>query len=107
MESGGAVVRGGAGGGCAAVGATVGAAEAELLFCRAPGSIRRFAYEPIRGRYGPLFQSEGQGDTAVDLQGRTFDEVFPEPEGMDEHRAMIERKLRDRTARERQGVRQK
>ncbi len=100
-------IRAGAGTVFASVVATVGPAEAELLFFRAPESLRRFAYEPIRARYGPLFQSEGQGDTAVDLQGRTFDEVFPEPEGMDEHRAMIERKLRDRTARERQGVRQK
>jgi hypothetical protein len=85
----------------------VGPEEAELMYYRAPEALRKYAYDPIRDRYAPLFVARAEGEEPVDLEGRTFEEVFPEPEGMDQFRAAIERKFAERQARENQGLRQK
>lgn len=91
----------------ASVVSAVGPKEAELMYQRAPEGLRKYAYDAIRQRYAPLFQAQNEGEAPTDLQGRTFEEVFPEPPGMDEFRAFIERKLRERQERERQGLLQK
>jgi len=91
----------------ASVISAVGPKEAELMYFRAPEGLRKYAYDPIRDRYGPLFVSAAEGDDATDFRGRAFDEVFPEPPAMDEFRVFIRRKLDERQASERQGIRQK
>lgn len=91
----------------ASVVSAVGPKEAELMYFRAPDGLRKYAYDPIQQRYGPLFQAQNEGEEGLDVEGRTFEEVFPEPEGMDEFRAFIQRKLDERQESERQGLRQK
>ncbi len=91
----------------ASVISAVGPREAELMYFRAPEGLRKYAYAAIRDRYSGFFSIDAGGEVGVDIQGRTFDEVFPEPEGMDEFYAFMGRKLEERQAREQQGIRRK
>ena len=54
--------------------------DAETLYNNAPIDIRRFGYDRIREQFGSVveqLQKDG---------GRAFGAIFPEPDGMDEHR---------------------
>ena len=73
----------------------LGPAEAELLYGNAPEDLRRYAYDGLVVRFkGYIEQLEKDGDSD------SFDEIFPEPTGMDEFRVMYQRKLE---ARQKQG----
>ncbi|MFM9996749.1 MAG: hypothetical protein ACKVU4_13230 [Phycisphaerales bacterium] len=67
--------------------------DAETLYNNAPEDLKRFAFDRITEVFGPVM---------ADLQkrgGRTFAQVFIEPSGMDEHRAMMTQLLAAETAR--------
>ncbi|MEZ6241795.1 MAG: hypothetical protein R3B57_02010 [Phycisphaerales bacterium] len=95
------------GGVLAAVISTLSLDDAEQLYqqiSQVEGEgVLRFAYDPMRERFGALFA----GDKGVDAQGRTFDQVFPEPKGMDQFRAWLNQELAKRQARENQGMEHK
>ncbi len=81
--------------------------DAETLYTQVsnaegPG-VLRFAYDPLVERFREQFA--GAGDT--DARGRTFDEVFPQPDGMDEFRVWFEQEIARRRAREDQGLERK
>jgi hypothetical protein len=59
----------------------VGRADAERLYDAAPNRVKRYAYDALRTQYGGVYEKEAE------TGGRTFDQVFPEPPGMAEHRA--------------------
>lgn len=67
-------------------------ADAERLYARAPNDLRQWAYQMI------AFQFSNSTNASVALAGRPFQEVFPEPEGMDEFRAYI-KSLQERDVR--------
>ena len=73
--------------------------EAERIYDYAPEDLRRYAYDAIETRYRPYFD-----ELARQNMGRPFDEVFPEPNGMELHRAMIARKQQERSQRGVQGI---
>ena len=63
--------------------------DAERVFDRAPRDLRRFAYDEIIMRYKePL-------DELAKAGGRPFDMIFPEPDGMDQHRQWWMAKLQE------------
>jgi hypothetical protein len=73
----------------------LGPAEAELLYGNAPEDLRKYAYDGLVVRFKGYFeQLEKDGDSD------SFDDIFPEPAGMDEFRVMYQRKLE---ARQKQG----
>jgi hypothetical protein len=74
--------------------------DAELAYTSAPDDLKRFAYDAIADRYRELLE-----ETAKE-GGRTFAQVFPEPPGMAEHRAAMQR-YQDELARLRLDVQQK
>ncbi len=54
--------------------------DAETLYNNAPEFLRRYCYDKVREVYGGFVeQLQKQG-------GRPFNEIFPEPPGMEEHR---------------------
>ena len=60
--------------------AIVGRADAERLYDAAPTRVKRYAYDALRTQFGEVYQQEAAAG------GRTFEEVFPEPPGMEQHR---------------------
>lgn len=66
---------------------------AQQAYYNAPEDLRKWAYDELVERYRPLFEDEA-GQPIV--EGRSFAAVFPEPQGMPEFRAMVERELRGR-----------
>jgi hypothetical protein len=60
--------------------------EAVVLYSYAPDDLRRYAYEDLKRLYEPAIK-EGR----IDL-GDPFEVLFPEPPGMDRHRAYIRQK---------------
>jgi len=95
------------GGVLAAVVSTLSLDDAEQLYTqisRAEGEeVLRFAYDPLRERFGAQFT----GEQGVDARGRTFEQVFPEPAGMEQFRVWLDRELARRQAREDQGIERK
>lgn len=70
--------------------------DAELVFSRAPADLQRFAYAMLSERFMPFFEAKPEGEATASNPAaaaearRAFAKVFPEPPGMDEHRAMLE-----------------
>ncbi len=77
----------------------LGPREAELLYTYTPDDLRRYAYDALELRFR-------QGITAMAEAGESesFDILFPEPQGMEEHRAMMDRKLRSKEDRGVEGL---
>lgn len=73
--------------------------EAEMLYSYAPEDLRRYAYDAIRERFGP-----GVDELAALNISEPFDVLFPEPSGMEAHRARIAAKLEQRSQRGVQGI---
>jgi hypothetical protein len=73
--------------------------EAEILYTYTPEDLRRYAYDAIEQRFKP-------GIDALAAQGlmESFDTLYPQPAGMEAHRAMVDRKLRERAERGVQGI---
>jgi len=68
--------------------------EAEAMYFYAPEDLRRFAYDVLRNRFGDAIDAAAErGD------GEPFEILFPEPSGMEEHRAYIARKEAERSER--------
>ena len=74
--------------------------DAETAYSNAPNDLKRYAYDALASRYREQFDQEA-ADT-----GRNFDRVFPEPEGMAEHRAMMKR-LQDEQSQRQLDIQQK
>ena len=68
--------------------------EAALAYDNAPDSLKRYAYDILVERFRDALE---QQPTA---EGQTFEDLFPEPPGMDAHRAYIAQKERARRASE-------
>lgn len=66
---------------------------AQQAYYNAPEDLRRWAYDDLVMRFKPVFDDE-RGNALV--EGRSFDAVFPQPEGMEQFRAMIARELESR-----------
>lgn len=73
--------------------------EAEMLYSYAPEDLRRYAYDTIRDRFGT-----GIDEMAELNISEPFDVLFPEPPGMEAHRARIAAKLEQRSQRGVQGI---
>lgn len=73
--------------------------EAEQVYDYAPEDLRRYAYDAIVTRFKQTFD-----EAAAAGFSRPFDQVYPEPPGMEEHRALIARKLQQRGERGVQGI---
>lgn len=67
--------------------------QAALVFKNAPDDLRRYAYDILQER----FRDPENRDLAVN--GDRFDIVFGEPQGMAQHRAMIDAYRREKAAR--------
>jgi hypothetical protein len=57
--------------------------DAEIVYLRAPNDLRLWAYDALREAY------KANIDEDAKKSGRTFDIIFPPPEGLEEHRAMV------------------
>lgn len=66
---------------------------AQQAYYNAPEDLRRWAYDDLVMRFKPVFDDE-QGNALV--EGRSFDSVFPQPEGMDQFRRMVAREMQSR-----------
>lgn len=66
---------------------------AQQAYYNAPEDLRRWAYDDLVLRFKPLFEDE-EGNPHV--EGRSFDAVFPEPEGMERFRQMLAEEMRSR-----------
>jgi DNA-binding ferritin-like protein (Dps family) len=66
---------------------------AQQAYYNAPPELRMWAYDGLVMNVKPLFDDE-EGNAYV--EGRSFDSVFPEPEGMDQFRAMLDREFGSR-----------
>lgn len=66
---------------------------AQRGYFNAPPELRKWAYDEMVLRFKPLFDDE-EGNAFV--EGRSFDTVFPEPEGMPAFRAMLDREFGQR-----------
>lgn len=65
--------------------------QAETLYATAPVELRRFAYDLLANRFRKDLDS-------VTVPGaKKFDQFFPEPPGMPEHRAKLEAYVRERS----------
>jgi hypothetical protein len=73
--------------------------EAERIYDYTPEDLRRYAFDAIEQRFRPLYDQLHAAGLS-----RPFEEVFPQPAGMDAHRAMIARKLEERSQRGVQGL---
>lgn len=58
--------------------------DSERIFDRAPDDLKQAAYDLVRERFKP------EMDELAKRGGRAFEQVFPEPAGMDEYRALVE-----------------
>jgi len=66
--------------------ASLNVADAEVVYDRAPQDLKRFGYVALR-------QTIGRADNRrAALGGRSFEEVFPEPDGMEQFRQYLRRK---------------
>jgi hypothetical protein len=74
--------------------------DASSMYLRADPGLQRYAYDPLRDRYERII-SEIAEET-----GETFDEMFPEPPGMDAHRQFIQQQQLERTRDRPQDIRQ-
>lgn len=66
---------------------------AQRGYYNAPPELRKWAYDEMVLRFKPLFEDE-EGNAFV--EGRSFETVFPEPEGMPAFRAMLDREFGER-----------
>jgi len=64
--------------------------EAELAYTYAPDDLKRYGYQMLVDKFREALDST---DTA---EGQTFDDLFPEPPGMDEFRAYLAQKEKRR-----------
>ncbi len=69
---------------------------AQQAYYNAPPEMRKWAYDELVARFKPLFEDEAGNDV---VEGRSFENVFPEPEGMPAFRAMIDREFAGRERR--------
>ncbi len=70
----------------AMVAVSVGFDEAELMYLRAPDDLRVYVYDLLADRYRQaVTENVSKGE-------KPFDELFPEPRGLAEHRVMIARR---------------
>ncbi|MCC6425263.1 MAG: hypothetical protein IT435_00450 [Phycisphaerales bacterium] len=78
----------------AALASNVGFDEAELMYLRAPDDLRVYAYDLLQDTYRKaVTDNAAQGE-------RPFDVIFPEPNGLEAHRAAMERKRQAEQARQ-------
>lgn len=77
----------------------LGPEEAELVYFYAPEDLRRYAYDAINARFRAGITAMAQNN-----QSEPFDALFPEPPGMEAHRAMIAAKLQQRGDRAVEGL---
>ncbi len=73
--------------------------EAEQVYDYTPEDLRRYAYDAIDRQFRRWYDQMAAANLS-----RPFDEVFPEPPGMEEHRAMVQRKQQERQQRGVQGI---
>lgn len=73
--------------------------EAERIYDYTPEDLRRYAFDAIEQRFRPAYEQ-----LAAAGLSRPFEEVFPEPAGMEQHRAMLARKFQERSQRGVQGL---
>ena len=69
---------------------------AERAYDIAPPDLRRFAYDVL------VVRLKAQLDAEQDARGRGFDEMFPQPNGMNEFREWYTQIMRQRASRERE-----
>lgn len=62
--------------------------EAELLYFHAPSDLKQFAYDPIVDIYREAMDEQVEAG----LQQRRFEEIFPEPDGMERFRVDFNRR---------------
>ncbi|MCL4220607.1 MAG: hypothetical protein KJZ65_04480 [Phycisphaerales bacterium] len=71
--------------------------EAELLYFNAPNDLKQFAYDPIV----EIYREPMRAQVAAGLQQRTFEQVFPEPDRMEQFRSdFARRRAAEQTFRE-------
>ncbi len=59
--------------------------DSERIYARSPDDLKQAAYDLIRERYKPEL------DELAKTGGKPFDQAFPEPPGMEEYRALVEK----------------
>lgn len=84
----------------AEVAASLDVDEAQLMFIRAPDGLRVYAYDLMQQRF------REELDRGAAAGGKKFDEVFPQPAGLEEHRKFMADRL-ERRNRQRLNVEQK
>ncbi len=62
--------------------------EAALVYSYAPVTLQKYAYDMLREKFKPAM------DEAIKDGGKPFEDVFPEPEGMDAFRTFLQEKER-------------
>jgi hypothetical protein len=67
--------------------------DAETLYNNAPDFLRQFAFDEVRNAFGPAIAA------MQERGGRPFNLIFPEPPGMDEHRAAMRALAEEEAAR--------
>lgn len=72
--------------------------EAERVYNRAPTDLRRFVYDMVRDRWADVI-SDHEG-----AEGRSFDEIFPRPDGMESFRRLVERRQQEAQRRQERGI---
>lgn len=80
--------------------ATLGPEEAEMLYGNAPDDLKRYAYDALVTRFKDyLDEQHEKGNIEED-----FDTIFPEPDGMEQHRIRYERELQRRQEQNIEGI---
>jgi len=74
--------------------------EAEIMYDAAPDDLKRYAYDPLALRWKNEIDALHESGAS-----EPFDILFPEPSGMEEFRARLERKKDERSDRGIEGVR--
>lgn len=69
--------------------------KAEAMYDRAPADLKPWAYDLLAERFRAALDETARREQAAGRQGRTFDQIFPEPPGMAAHRQMIQAKRRE------------
>ncbi|MFK7884240.1 MAG: hypothetical protein AB8F26_08690 [Phycisphaerales bacterium] len=77
----------------------LGPEEAESLYGNSPEDLRRYAYDAISLRF-----RDGITFLAARNESEPFDVLFPEPPGMEAHRAMVESKIQGKETRGVDGI---
>lgn len=67
--------------------------EASFMFQRAPVDLQQFAYDFLVAAWKPEIDKQAEEGTS-----KPFGQLFPEPPGMDAHRAYLDRVRREREA---------